>query len=66
MTNLKLQAALDELERLRDTVKEFKARNPDVPNPDSDVGRAVDSLSSFISEMHKLDIGKLLNLKTKN
>jgi hypothetical protein len=63
---LKLQAALDELERLRDTVKEFKTRNPESPNPDSDVGRAVDSLSTFVSDMHKLEIGKLLNLRIKS
>ena len=61
MTNLKLQLALDELERLRDTVKEFKSRNADAPNPDSDVGRAVDSLSVFTREVRKLEIGKLLN-----
>jgi hypothetical protein len=29
MTNAKLQAALDEVERLRDTVKGFKERNVD-------------------------------------
>ena len=66
MTNQKLQAALDELERLRDTVKEFKARNADSPNPDSDVGRAVDSLTSFVGELHKLEIGKLLNLRSRS
>jgi hypothetical protein len=54
------------LERLRDTVKEFKTRNPESPNPDSDVGRAVDSLSTFVSDMHKLEIGKLLNLRIKS
>jgi hypothetical protein len=60
MTNLKLQVALDELERLRDTVKEFRLRNTDAPNPDSDVGRAVDSLSLFTREVGKLEISKLL------
>ncbi len=60
MTNQKLQAALDELERLRDTVKEFKTRNAEAPNRDSDVGRAVDSLSQFSSELQKLEIGELV------
>jgi hypothetical protein len=66
MTNLKLQVALDELERLRDTVREYESRNSSVPNPDSDVGRAVDSLSLFSSAMHNLNIGKLSNVKTRN
>lgn len=61
MTNQKLQAALDELERLRDTVKEYKTRTSESPNPDSDVGRALGSLSTFSDEWHKLEIGKLLN-----
>ena len=62
MTNSKLQAALDELERLRDTVKEFKKRNHTLPNPDSDAGRALFVLQTFISELDKLDVGKLLNI----
>ena len=62
MTNSKLQAALDELERLRDTVKEFKGRNGRLPNPDSDAGRAVSSLKTFTSELNKLSLGNLLNL----
>ena len=61
MTNSKLQAALDELERLHRTVKEFEARNGTLPNPDSDAGRALFSLESFTSELHKLNLGKLLN-----
>lgn len=64
MTNQKLQSALDELERLRDTVKEFNTRNSAPPNPDSDVGRALDSLSVFSSELHKLDLPK--HMKKKN
>ena|ERR1035437_4337943 len=63
MTNAKLQVALDELERLRDTVKGFKERNGTLPNPDSDAGRALFSLESFTSELHKLNLGKLLNEK---
>jgi hypothetical protein len=61
MTNQKLQAALDELERLRDTVREFEKRGSGTPNPDSDVGRALDSLATFSSGMHKLEISRLLN-----
>jgi len=60
MTNAKLQAALDELERLRDTVKGFKERSGTVPNPDSDAGRALFALETFITELHKLNLGKLI------
>jgi hypothetical protein len=63
MTNAKLQAALDELERLRDTVKGFAERNGTMPNPDSDAGRALFSLESFTSELNKLNLSKLLNHK---
>jgi hypothetical protein len=66
MTNLKLQVALDELERLRDTVREYESRNSSAPNPDSDVGRAVDSLSVFSSAVNSLNIGKLSNVKSRN
>jgi hypothetical protein len=60
MTNQKLQAALDELERLCGTVTEYKRRSADSPNPDSDVGRAMDSLSVFSSELQKLEIAKVV------
>jgi hypothetical protein len=60
MTNAKLQAALDELERLRDTVKGFKERSGTVPNPDSDAGRALSLMESFNAEYRKLNIDKLL------
>jgi hypothetical protein len=63
MTNAKLQAALDELERLRDTVKGFKERNGTVPNLDSDAGRALFALETFTTELHKLNLGKLINQK---
>lgn len=64
MTNSKLQAALDELERLCNTVKGFKERNDGtLPNPDSDAGRALSLLETFTSELHKLDIGKVLGHK---
>ena len=59
MTNSKLQAALDELERLNGTVREFKARNGRLPNPDSDAGRAVSLLETFAGELKKLQIGNL-------
>jgi hypothetical protein len=65
MTHLKLQAALDELERLCDTVKGFRERNGGAPpNPDSDAGRALSLLETFTTELHKLDIGKVLGRKT--
>ena len=48
MTNSKLQAALDELERLHDTVKGFKERNGTLPDPDSDAGRALLALQRFL------------------
>ena len=60
MTNAKLQVALDELERLRDTVKGFKERNGTLPNPDSDAGRAFFSLKNFAAEYRKLEIDNLL------
>ena len=62
MTNSKLQAALDELERLRDTVKEFKARNGRLPNADSDAGRAAFALKTFTSELNSLGLDHLLGL----
>jgi hypothetical protein len=64
MTHMKLQAALDELERLCDTVKGFKERNNGkLPNPDSDAGRALYALETFTSELRKFDIGKILDHK---
>jgi hypothetical protein len=63
MTNSKLQAALDELERLRDTVKGFKERNGALPGPDGDAGRALFALQAFVSELQKLNLGNILNLK---
>jgi hypothetical protein len=63
MTNFKLQAAIDELERLYETVKAFKARNGKLPNPDSDAGRAVSLLEGFAGEIEKLHIGKLVYVR---
>jgi hypothetical protein len=60
MSNSKLQAAIDELERLCGTVKAFKARNGILPNPDSDAGRAVLILESFADELKKMQIGRLV------
>jgi hypothetical protein len=64
MTHIKLQAALDELERLCETLRGYKDRNGgDLPNPDSDAGRALSSLESFTSELRRIDIGKILGHK---
>jgi hypothetical protein len=61
MWDSKLQAALDELGRLYDTVKEYKTRNGGkMPNPDSDAGRAATSLIAFQKELDKLDLHRLL------
>lgn len=62
MTNSKLQAALDEVERLFDTVKEFQKRNGQLPNPDSDAGRALVSLQAFVGELRKLNLGQFKGL----
>ena len=60
MSNSKLQAAIDELERLYATVKAFKSRNGKLPNPDSDAGRAVFTLEAFADELKKLQIARLV------
>ena len=62
MTNSKLQAALDEIERLADTVAQYKKRNGRLPNPDSDAGRALFSLQSFIGELRKLNLNQIADL----
>lgn len=63
MTNTKLQVALDELERLCDTVKGFKDRNSkQQPNPDSDAGRAFATLVSFTSELNKLSLAAVVKV----
>lgn len=56
MSNSKLQAALDELERLNATVTAFRERNGRLPNPESDAGRAVFTLQTFAGELKKLNI----------
>lgn len=60
MVHMKLQAALDELERLCETVKGFKERNGTLPNLDSDAGRALSALETFMSELHKLNVAKVI------
>jgi len=60
MMNSKLQAAIDEIERLCETVKEYKKRNGQLPHPDSDAGRAVYSLQQFSEALKKLDMEKVL------
>jgi hypothetical protein len=62
MTNSKLQAALDEVDRLFDTVKEFQRRNGHLPNPDSDAGRALVSLQVFLNELRKFNLGQFKGL----
>jgi len=64
MTNMKLQAAVDELERLCETVQGYKDRNGMLPNHDSDAGRAFSLLETFSSELDKLKIAKVLGHKT--
>ena len=61
MTNSKLQAALDEIERLCETVKEYKKRNGQLPHADSDAGRAVYSLQTFQDALKKFDLNKILD-----
>ncbi len=64
MTNQKLQAAHDEIQRLCETVNGYKERNSgQMPNPDSDSGRAVSMLETFTTDLRKLDIGKVLGHK---
>jgi hypothetical protein len=60
MTNPKLQAAIDELERLCGTVRAFKARNGTLPNSDSDAGRALLLVEAFASELKDHQIGRLV------
>jgi hypothetical protein len=62
MTNSRLQAAIDELERLYATVEAFKARNGKLPNPDSDAGRAVLTLDAFTGELKTAKIGIYLSM----
>ena len=59
MINSKLQAALDEIERLYATVKEFKHRNGTLPESDSDAGRSWFALQEFTVKMRKFDVAQL-------
>lgn len=58
--NAKLQAALDELERLRDTVKGYRDRNSKLPNPESDAGRAVALIAEFNAALEKLHLSSTI------
>ena len=60
MVTVEVLGAIDELERLSDTLKAFKERNGKLPNPDSDARRAVSSLEAFAGELNTLHIGKLV------
>lgn len=62
MINSKLQSALDEIERLFETVKEYKKRNNRLPNPDSDAGRALFCLRAFVDELRKFNLTQIADL----
>jgi hypothetical protein len=62
MTNSKLQAALDEIGRLFDTVKEYQKRNGQLPHSDSDAGRAMSTLRVFLDEIRKLNLSQFRDL----
>lgn len=59
MINGKLQLALDEIERLFETVHEYKKRNGKLPDTDSDAGRALYSLQIFIAGLRKLNLRRI-------
>ena len=59
MNNMKMQAALDEIGRLFDTVYEFKKRNGEMPNPNSDAGRSYILLQNFIDELRKFNLQQI-------
>jgi hypothetical protein len=60
MTNRKLQVAVDEFERLRDTVEGFRERNGALPEADSDAGRALSELQDFCTRLHELGSGRFV------
>ena len=60
MLNSKLQGALDELERLRDTVRGYKERNGALPDGDSDASRALWMLKTFTRELKNLNLGAVV------
>jgi hypothetical protein len=59
MYNTKMQAALDEIERLYETVHEAKKRTGKLPNAESDAGRALTQLQEFCAELKKLNLQQL-------
>ena len=60
MLNSKLQVALDELERLRDTVRGYKERNGVLPDGDNDASRALWMLKTFTSGLKNLNLSAIV------
>jgi hypothetical protein len=60
MLNSKLQVALDELERLCDTVRGYKERNGALPDGDNDASRALWMLKTFTRELKDLKLGNVV------
>lgn len=60
MLNSKLQVALDELERLRDTVRGYKERNGALPDGENDASRALWMLKTFTRELKNLNLGAIV------
>jgi hypothetical protein len=60
MLNSKLQVALDELERLRDTVRGYKERNGVLPDGDNDASRALWMLKNFTSGLKNLNLSSVV------
>jgi hypothetical protein len=60
MLNSKLQVALDELERLRDTVRGYKERNGVLPDGDNDASRALWMLNTFMSGLKNLNLSVIV------
>lgn len=60
MLNSKLQVALDELERLRDTVRGYKERNGVLPDGDNDASRALWMLKTFTVGLKNLNLSSVV------
>ena len=60
MLNTKLQVALDELERLRDTVRGYKERNGALPDGENDASRALWMLKTFTRELKNLKLNAIV------
>ena len=61
MLNSKLQVALDELERLLDTVRGYKERNGSLPDGENDASRALWMLKLFSRELKNLKLGAIVS-----